>query len=62
MISGERVETCLHAAEGSKEIKRLKVRGGERMETDEEGCSDKNESEVNGISIESEFAFTKAVG
>jgi hypothetical protein len=62
MISGERVETCLHAAEGSKEIKRLKVRGGERMETDEEGCDDKNESEVNGISIESEFAFTKAVG
>jgi hypothetical protein len=30
MMTGERMETSLHAAEGSKEIERLKGRGGER--------------------------------
>jgi hypothetical protein len=63
MLTGERVETSLHAAEVPREIERLKTRGGgERMETENAERVDRNESEENGISIEGEFAFTKAVG
>ncbi len=62
LLTGERMEISLHPAEGSREIERLKGKGGERMETDDSGCKGRNDSEVNGISIESEFAFTKAVG
>jgi hypothetical protein len=63
LVTGDRVETTLHAAEGSKEIERLKMRaGGDRMETETVDGEDRNESEENMISIKSEFAFTKAVG
>jgi hypothetical protein len=64
MLTGDRIETRLHAAEGPREIERLKTGAGDKMETESAGSENvnRNESEVNGISIEGEFAFTKAVG
>jgi hypothetical protein len=65
LLTGDRIETHLHAAEVPREIERLKMTGaGDRMETESSGSENvnRNESEVNGISIEGKFAFTKAVG
>jgi hypothetical protein len=65
MLTGDRIETHLHAAEVPREIERLKMKGAcDRMEVESGGSENenRNESEVNGISIEGEFAFTKAVG
>jgi hypothetical protein len=65
LLTGDRIETHLHAAEAPREIERLRTKGTtDRMEVESGGSENenRNDSEVNGISIEGEFAFTKAVG
>jgi hypothetical protein len=46
-----------------REIERLREKmGGERMECDEDEEKLKRESELNGVSMERQFAFFKVVG
>jgi hypothetical protein len=63
VISGERMETCVHAAVAPKELERLrsKRKGGDQMDT-ENDLDESLGSEKNGILVEGEFAFGKAVG
>jgi hypothetical protein len=62
---GERTETTVFAAKKPRELERMKNNGNVtvQMETDIGECEeDELQSEANGISMEGEFAFGKAVG
>jgi hypothetical protein len=62
MLMGEWVETILYAEEMPREIERLKMSVGEdKMIMDGEEEWEKVGSEVNGVSIEGEFTFSRAV-
>jgi hypothetical protein len=62
MLMGEWVETILHAEEMPREIERLKMSvGGDEMDMDGEEKWEKVGSEENGVSIEGEFTFSRAV-
>ncbi len=62
ILVGERVETQLNAAQKPREIGRLRMKmSGNQLEVDEEGQQEKMEAEANGISVEREFTFLKAV-
>ncbi len=64
-LTGERTETRICAADKPRELERMKNNGklATRMETDTGDCDeDRLQSEANGISLEGEFAFGRAVG
>jgi hypothetical protein len=64
-VTGERTETRVCAADKPRELERMKNNGklSTRMETDGgDGDEDRLQCEDNGISLEGEFAFGRAVG
>lgn len=62
ILVGERIETQLNAAQKPREIGSLGMKmSGDRLEVDEEGQREKMVAEANGISVEREFTFLKAV-
>jgi hypothetical protein len=63
-LVGERTETKVHAARKPRELEKMKNNGKEtvQMEMDTRECKDNTlQSEANGISMEGEFAFGRAV-
>jgi hypothetical protein len=61
VVTGERTETRVNAAVAPMELRKMMMagRGESGMETDE---SERLRSEENGVSMECEFTFSKAVG
>ncbi len=61
VVTGERTETRVHAAVAPMELRKMMVagRGESGMETDE---GERLRSEENGVSMECEFTFSKAIG
>jgi hypothetical protein len=64
-LTGERTETKVRAAKKPRELEKMKNKGRStgQMETDSvEGEVDTLQTEANGISMEGEFAFGRAIG
>jgi hypothetical protein len=64
VMLGERTETTVMAAKRPREVEKMKNNGKltEQMETDVVEKEDVLQNETNGISMEGEFGFGKAVG
>jgi hypothetical protein len=60
MVEGDRTEMLVHAATVTNEMEKLMK--GETVGRDDENGERKTKSEGNGVSLEGEFVFSRAVG